>query len=228
MNPKIWHLKDPTLVFLWFLEQSRDKFQEYYLAFANYLSGGRRSRKVAASVGISISMMFAIPCCITAAKVETRRLGVVQKHGLVNRPDETVPMTMFWLLPQFILLGTFDATFRSSAIHFFNKDEESPVLRRRYLGFFVNGVSGIGILGSIVSVYVVGKMSERGGKMSWFQHDLNGSRLDMYYWTLAWLMAINLVVFVVVALFYRYNESKLEEQQADEAYDDDSKCFCCC
>lgn len=102
-------------------------------------------------------------------------------------------MTMFWLLPQFILLGAFTGTFSNSAIFFFI--EQSPVSTRRYLPLFISAVAGVGIIGSVVSVYVVGKMSERGGKMNWFQHDLNGSRLDMYYWTLDCLMAINLLPF---------------------------------
>ncbi|XP_062017167.1 protein NRT1/ PTR FAMILY 5.5-like isoform X1 [Rosa rugosa] len=56
-------------------------------------------------IGISLSMALAILCCITAALVENRRLGVVKRHGLLNKPDETVPMTMLWLLPQFLLVG---------------------------------------------------------------------------------------------------------------------------
>ncbi|KAL6203090.1 hypothetical protein ACLB2K_026793 [Fragaria x ananassa] len=50
-------------------------------------------------------MALAILCCMTAALVENRRLGVVKRHGLLDKPDEPVPMTMFWLLPQFLLVG---------------------------------------------------------------------------------------------------------------------------
>ncbi|XP_050369216.1 protein NRT1/ PTR FAMILY 5.5-like [Argentina anserina] len=56
-------------------------------------------------IGISLSMALAILCCITAASVENRRLGVVKRHALLDMPDERVPMTMFWLLPQFLLVG---------------------------------------------------------------------------------------------------------------------------
>lgn len=90
-------------------------------------------------------------------------------------------------------------------------------------------------LGSVLSVFVVGKVSENGGKTNWFQHDLNGSRVDKYYWTLARLMGVNLVIFVVVALLYRYKESVLADQRdaefggIDEAYDDNLiGLLCCC
>lgn len=83
-------------------------------------------------------MILAILCCITAAKVENRRLGVVQKHGLVDKIDQTVPMTMFWMLPQFVLLGAFKGIFNYSAISFFI--DQSPVLTQRYLPFMINAV----------------------------------------------------------------------------------------
>ncbi|KAL6534366.1 hypothetical protein OROHE_013291 [Orobanche hederae] len=231
LNPKVGRLKVPTVVLLWFFEQAQNQFAKLYAKFANYL-GLTGSRKFAPLLGIAISMILAVLCCITAAKVENRRLSVVQKHGLVDKPDKRVPMTMFWLLPQFVLLGGFNGIFNYSAISFFV--DQSPVSSQRYLPFFISGVSGVGILGSVLSVYVVGRVSENGGKTNWFQHDLNGSRLDKYYWTLAWLMAVNLVVFVVVAVLYRYKESELMVQSGtefgglDEGFDDNSKCCCCC
>ncbi|XP_011094986.1 protein NRT1/ PTR FAMILY 5.5 isoform X2 [Sesamum indicum] len=231
LNHKVGRLTVPSVALLWFYEQAQNQCTKLYAKFSNAL-GESGSRKFAPSFGIAVSMILAILCCITAAKVENRRLGVVQKHGLVDKPDETVPMTMFWLLPQFVLLGAFNGIFNYSTICFFI--DQSPATTRNYLPFFISGVFGVGILGSVLSVFVVGKVSESRGKMNWFQHNLNGSRLDKYYWTLAWLMAINLVIFVVVGVFYRYRESELEDQEGeefggiDEPYNDDSKCFCCC
>ncbi|KAL2479504.1 Protein NRT1/PTR FAMILY 5.5 [Abeliophyllum distichum] len=230
LNPKVGRLKVPPIVLLWFYDQAKTKCGEFYVTFANSL-GESGSRKIAPAIGITVSMIFAILCCITAAKVENRRLGVVQKHGLIDKPDETVPMTMFWLLPQFLLLAALDGIFECSAVTFFI--DQAPISTRRYLPFFVSGVFGVGVLGSVLSVYVTGKISERGGKLNWFQHTLNRSRLDKYYWTLAWLAAINLVIFIVVAIFYRYKESELQDLGApefgetDEPFDDNAKCCCC-
>lgn len=231
LNPKVGRLKLPIVVLLWFYEQAQNKFAEFYASLANCL-GWFGSRRIAPAIGIAFSMILAILCCITAAKIENRRLGVVRSHGLVDKPDETVPMTMFWLLPQFLLLGAFDGTFRYSAICFVV--DQAPASMAGYLSCIISGVEGVGIIGSVVSVYVVGKVSERGGKMNWFQHDLNGSRLDKYYWTLAWLMAVNLVIFIVVAILYRYNESRLREQEGqefggiEEPYSDNQEPCCCC
>ncbi|KAL8039203.1 hypothetical protein ABFX02_10G019500 [Erythranthe guttata] len=243
MNPKVGSLKVPLVLIIWYHEQAKLKFAQTCAVLITFLGLITGSKKLASSIGIAISMILAILCCITAAAVESRRLGVVQRHGLVDKHDERVPMTMFWLLPQFILLGAFEG-FLTSGANLFVVDlswmqrfleqpdelteeliDRSPaslqrfidqphIVMQRYLGLFNSAISGIGILGSILMVFVVGKISENGGKMNWFQHDLNRSRLDKYYWTLSWLMAVNLVVFIVVAVFYRHKGNRLRDREA--------------
>ncbi|KAL7095403.1 hypothetical protein ACP275_10G021700 [Erythranthe tilingii] len=211
-NPKVGRLKVPALVLVWFYRETGQKCADLSAKLSDYLDVSKSaSRKLTSSLGIVVSMILAILCCITAAKVESRRLGVVREHGLVDKPDETVPMTMFWLLPQFLLLGAFDGLFGTGVVHFVF--DQFPISMYRYLQYFYRSVLGIGHLCSILTVFAVGKISEKGGKMNWFQHDLNQSRLDKYYYTLAWLLAVNLVVFIVVAVFYRYNESKLKDEE---------------
>ncbi|KAL9152983.1 hypothetical protein ABFS82_10G018800 [Erythranthe guttata] len=243
MNPKVGRLKVPLVLIIWFYEQAKLNGAQLCAVFITTLGFITGSKKLASSIGIAISMIIAILCCITAAKVESRRLGVVQMHGLVDKHDNRVPMTMFWLLPQFLLLGAFEGFFTIGSIIFFvdlslmqefieqtldSMDEpidqttasmqdfidQPHFVMQRYLGHFNSGFSGIGILASILTVFIVGKISEKGGKMNWFQHDLNRSRLDKYYYTLAWLMAVNLVVFIVVSVIYRYKENRLKDREA--------------
>jgi peptide/histidine transporter 3/4 len=137
------------------------------------------SRKYAAAIGNIAATIISILCCITAAKVETRRLEVIKSHGLIDKPDEQIPMSMFWLLPQFLLLGALDGISHNllsdfSIACFFNG--EVPDSISSYLRIFSNSVFGIGIWGGVLSVYIVGKV-----KPSWFRNTPNGSRLDNYY-----------------------------------------------
>ncbi|KAL9152991.1 hypothetical protein ABFS82_10G019300 [Erythranthe guttata] len=213
MNPKVGRLKVPIVAFLWLHQQITKKCANFCTRL--YHSIGVRkpgSEKIAPTMGIAVSMILAILCCITAAKVENRRLGVARRHGLVDKHDERLPMTMFWLLPQFVLLGASDGVLISSGYYFFT-DDQAPFAMQRYLPLYNRFVSGVGILTSILTVFVVGRISEKGGKTNWFQHSINASRVDKYYWTLAWLMGVNLVIFVVVAVLYRYKESKLKREE---------------
>ncbi|KZV14255.1 hypothetical protein F511_44029 [Dorcoceras hygrometricum] len=224
LNPKLGKLKIPTVFLFVFFEQAVNQLAKNYDTLANVYAEMRLGN-IPPLIGIAISMILAILCCITAAKIEERRLGVVRKHDLVDKPDERVPMTIFWLLSQFVLLGLFQDTFYNCAITF--SVVQSSMSTRRYTPLFVKAMFGVGIIGSVLSVYVVGKVSERGGKMNWFQKNLNASRIDKYYWTLAWLMAVNLVVYILVALLYRYNEGKLRRGQ-ENPDQDDSEVECCC
>ncbi|GAB4833982.1 hypothetical protein Ancab_032234 [Ancistrocladus abbreviatus] len=232
LNRKVGKLKLPLTVLLWFYDQGKKQFAKLYYKLANSL-GDSREQHYAPPVGIAVAMVFSVLCCITAAKVEARRLSIVNNHGLAEKPDERIPMSIFWLLPQFAFLGALDGIYENSIACFFA--DQVPPSMARFMGLFASGVFGSGVMGSVVSVFVVGKISERHGKPNWFQSTLNKSRLDNYYWVLAALSAINLVVYIVVAICFAYRESTLEDMEApeyDETNDDSFQgvncCRCCC
>ncbi|KAK9986059.1 hypothetical protein SO802_031010 [Lithocarpus litseifolius] len=146
------------------------------------------------------------------AEVETRRLDVVKRHLLLNNSNdnnEKIPMSMFWLLPQFLLLGAVEGISKDCIDRFFTN--QAPTSMKRYFQLLSYGVIGAGTVGSVLSVYVVGKVSGSGGKRSWFQDTLDKSRLDNYYWTLTTLSSANLIFYILVALFYTYKDPPSEE-----------------
>ncbi|KAL7136287.1 hypothetical protein ABFS83_10G019400 [Erythranthe nasuta] len=223
MNPKIVGVKVPILVLIWF--QSK-VIQHCTLVCIRIQPNLFVSRvRMSGFVGIVVSMIVAILCCVTCAKVESQRLDHVRK--------QVGSLSMFMLLPQMILLGVFRFIFDVSVLCLFSVKDSDAVMDR-YLPILISCVLGVGCLANSVLVFVVGKISERGGKMNWFQHDLDQSRLDKYYYTLAWLMAVNLVAFIVVAALHRFNEWKLEDEQAaaqsGQPYVSSNQecCFCCC
>ncbi|KAH6822913.1 hypothetical protein C2S53_020048 [Perilla frutescens var. hirtella] len=170
---------------------------------ASFVLGyGFKAESIAPVKGIVMAMVFSVLCCITAARIELKRLKIVGSHGLLDKPDDSIPMSIFWLLFQFVLLAGLDK-FLEKSVAKFHEDEFPDESERKYLDNFSKGVSGLGFMCSVLSVYVVGEISERGGNMNWFQDTLNRSRLDRYYWVLAGLSSVNLVVFVVVALCCR-------------------------
>ncbi|XP_062095280.1 protein NRT1/ PTR FAMILY 5.5-like [Humulus lupulus] len=157
------------------------------------------SSKYAGCVGVAVSMIFAILCCFTAANVEKHRLDKVKdmydKHGPAY--DGIIPMSMFWLLPQFFLLGSFDGILDES-IDLFCNTHEAPTSSDRVMSVFSLLIIGLGRIGSILSVFVARKASAWVGKTSWFEDDLNKSRLDKYYWVLAALSIANIVYYNIL------------------------------
>ena len=205
MNHKLGKLKVPLQILLLFYELAKSQFTKLYEKVAKNVIPG----KYTAPIGITVAMLFSILCCITAAKMETRRLDAIRRHGLHDISNGKIPMSMFWLLPQFLLLGALDGISKYSIDYFFNA--QVPESRKCYSKLFSYGVIGAGTLGSVLSVFVVGKVSESGGKPSWFRDTLNKSRLDNYYWTLTVLSSINLVLHIMVASCYPYQDPPIEE-----------------
>ncbi|GMY25463.1 protein nrt1/ ptr family 5.5 [Fagus crenata] len=168
-----------------------------FKAFYDLVKDPLAKKVIPKKYGIRVAMLFSILCCITAAKMETRRLDVIRRHGLLDKPKEQIPMSMFVLLPQYLLLGALDGISNASIDQFFTN--HAPESMRRYSKIFSHAVIGAGTVGSVLSVYVVSKVSERVEGKSWFQDTLNKSRLDNYYWTLTVLSSINLVLYILLA-----------------------------
>ena len=211
MNRKVGKLKVPLPILKFFYDLVKDHFKGLYVKVTKKVIPG----KYVPPYGIIVAMLFSILCCITAAEVETRRLDVIQRHGLLDKPNDStkkIPMSMFWLLPQFLLLGAVDGMSNFSIDQFFTN--QAPASMSRYLKLFSHGVIGAGTVGSVLSVYVVGKVSERGGRPNWFQETLNKSRLDNYYWTLTVLSAINLILYVLVAWWYTCRDPSEDANKA--------------
>ncbi|XP_041997034.1 protein NRT1/ PTR FAMILY 5.5-like isoform X2 [Salvia splendens] len=189
---------------------------------------------LAPSFGIAAGMLCSILCCISAALVERKRLNVMRSDGLLDQPDEQIKMSIYWLVFQFVLLGGLEAFLENSVSVYYR--DQSPGSVANYLVNFIRGVTGLGYMCSALSVYVVGKISEKGGRKNWFQHTLNRSRLDRYYWVLAGLSLVNMVVFVFVASFYRYKKPEECGRRTPDAgggYTDgynegDQNRSCCC
>ncbi|XBI84110.1 hypothetical protein VPH35_092490 [Triticum aestivum] len=59
---------------------------------------------------IGVGFVAAVPASAVAALVEARRKTVAEGSGLVDSPAGGVPMSVFWLTPQFFLLGVVDVT----------------------------------------------------------------------------------------------------------------------
>ncbi|KAL4294457.1 hypothetical protein AHAS_Ahas18G0230000 [Arachis hypogaea] len=46
---------------------------------------------------------------VVSALVETKRIGVARDHGLIDDPKAVIPMSVWWMLPQYMITGVSDA-----------------------------------------------------------------------------------------------------------------------
>ncbi|KAG2714439.1 hypothetical protein I3843_03G029700 [Carya illinoinensis] len=157
---------------------------------------------------MGIGMFLSIIAMVIAAIVETKRLEISRKMGNLESPSGTVPLSIFWLLPQYILLGVSDIFTVVGMQEFFYN--EVPV-RMRTMGFALyTSVFGVGSFLSALSISLVEIFTSSKGH-SWFSDNMNEACLDKFYWLLALLGSLSLLLYVVLCKCYK-SRTELESE----------------
>ncbi|CAA2975829.1 NRT1 PTR FAMILY -like [Olea europaea subsp. europaea] len=152
-------------------------------------------------IGTGITLSFL--SMVIAASVERERLKIAVIYGLVDLPNATVPMSVWWLLPQYLLFGIADV-FTLIGLQEFFYDQVPNELRSIGLALYLS-IFGIGSFLSSFLISVVEKATSGPGQDGWFSDNLNRAHLDYFYWLLAGLSAVALAAYIYFAKSYIYN-----------------------
>ncbi|TYJ06476.1 hypothetical protein E1A91_A12G236300v1 [Gossypium mustelinum] len=157
---------------------------------------------------IGVGLVLSIIAMIAAALTEIKRLRSASSHGLTNDPSAQIPMSVFWLIPQFLLVGAGEAFTYIGQLDFFLR--ECPKgMKTMSTGLFLSTLS-LGFFVSSVLVTIVHKVT--GTKHPWLPDNLNQGRLYDFYWLLAILSCLNLVIYLVFARWYVYKDKRLADE----------------
>ncbi|KAH6778070.1 peptide transporter 3 [Perilla frutescens var. hirtella] len=151
---------------------------------------------------MGIGMIFHIIIMVVASLTERHRLQTARANGLVENGNQ-VPLSIFILLPQFILMGTADAFLEVAKIEFFY--DQAPESMKS-LGTALSMTSlGAGNFISSFLLSTVSRITKGGdGHQGWIRNNLNASHLDYYYAFFAILNFFNFIFFLVVVRLYVY------------------------
>lgn len=155
---------------------------------------------------IGTGLFLSILTMIVAAVMERKRLKTALQHGLIDLPKVTIPMSIWWLLPQYVLFGISEALTMVGLQEFFY-DQVPNELRSVGLALYLS-IFGLGGILSSFLVTLINKATSGGGGESWFSDNLNRAHLDYFYWLLAGFSVIGLTLFVYSAKSYIYNKNK--------------------
>lgn len=136
-----------------------------------------------------------------ATTIERKRLSFAREHDLVSSGAQ-LPLTIFILLPQFVLMGAADAFLEVAKIEFFY--DQAPEQMKSIGTSYSTTVIGLGNFLSSILLSMVSHITEEHGHQGWILNNLNASRLDYYYGFFTVLNMVNLVLFLIVAKFYVY------------------------
>ncbi|XP_022718285.1 protein NRT1/ PTR FAMILY 5.10-like isoform X3 [Durio zibethinus] len=152
---------------------------------------------------IGTGMFLSAVSMVIAALVEMKRLKIAQEYGLVDNPSATIPMSVWWLVPQYVFFGLADV-FTIVGLQEFFYDQVPNELRSVGLSLYLS-VLGVGSFLSSFLVTVIDKVSGGDGRDSWFDSNLNRAHLDYFYWLLAALSTVGLAAFLYFSKSFVYS-----------------------
>ncbi|KDP21682.1 hypothetical protein JCGZ_03353 [Jatropha curcas] len=138
---------------------------------------------------LGIGFVIQVTAIAIAYAVEVRRMHVIKLNKIMG-PKEIVPMSIFWLLPQYVLLGVADVFNAIGLLEFFY-DQSPEDMQSLGTTFFTSGI-GVGNFLNSFLVTMVDKITGRGGRKSWIGNNLNDCHLDYYYGFLLVISTLNL------------------------------------
>uniref|UniRef100_A0A0E0JRL6 Uncharacterized protein n=1 Tax=Oryza punctata TaxID=4537 RepID=A0A0E0JRL6_ORYPU len=133
---------------------------------------------------------------VVAALVEAARLRAARDADLLDEPDISVPMRMWWLVPQFVLLGV-ATMFTIVGLEEFFYDQVPDELRSVGLAACLS-IVGVGTYASGTLVSAIDRATRSSGE-SWFCDNLNRAHLVYFYWLLAGISALDVLVLLYFA-----------------------------
>ncbi|CAA0818644.1 Protein NRT1/ PTR FAMILY 5.2 [Striga hermonthica] len=145
---------------------------------------------------MGIGMFIHIIIMVVATFTESyRRTRMRTRH-------EQQQVSVFTLLPQFVLMGIADAFLEVAKIEFFYDQAPQGM---KSLGTSYSMVSlGVGNYLSTLLLSTVSRLTKGDHEEGWVGNDLNNSHLDYYYALLAALNFFNFIFFLLLVRFYVY------------------------
>jgi peptide/histidine transporter 3/4 len=149
---------------------------------------------------IGVGMVFATISLALAASVETARLDVARRKGLSHR-SVAVPMSVLWQVPQYFFVGVAKVFSVVGFIEF--AYEQSPDAMRSMCQACTLIMVTLGSYLLSIMLKIVSSATTTGGKRGWIPENLNQGHLDRFFWLMAGLQLLNLLVFVCCSARYR-------------------------
>lgn len=148
---------------------------------------------------MGIGFMVNILATIVSALVELKRKSVAADHHLLDKPTAIVPISVFWLVPQFCLHGVAEV-FTSVGHLEFLYDQSPESMRSTAVALYSLAIS----IGNYIGTLMVSMVHKYTGReRNWLPNrNLNRGRLDCYYWLVTGIQVINLIYYVLCAWFY--------------------------
>ncbi|XVF85474.1 hypothetical protein PTKIN_Ptkin17bG0121000 [Pterospermum kingtungense] len=177
-------------------------YDRFIVPIARKFTGKERGFSELQRMGIGL--FISVLCMSAAAVVEIRRLQLAKELGLVDQ-EVAVPLSIFWQIPQYFLLGAAEVCTFIGQLEFFY--DQSPDAMRSFCSAFSLLTTSLGNYLSSFILTLVTYFTTKGGHAGWIPDNLNEGHLDYFFWLLAGLSFLNMLAYTVCAMKYKQKKS---------------------
>jgi len=175
-------------------------YDKFFVPAVRRITGDKRGLTMLQRIGVG--QVISTLSITVAAFVEMRRLRLA--HSLSTEQADPLPMSIFWLLPQYMLTGICEVFLSVGQMEFF-LDQAPESMRSLGNALYLSTVAVGSFLSSLLVSIVTNITYDSNG--GWIGNNLNESHMDYFYWLLSGLSLLNLVVYIFFAQRYTYKGS---------------------
>ncbi|KAD3337854.1 hypothetical protein E3N88_33375 [Mikania micrantha] len=177
-------------------------YERLLIPTARRLTGHRSGITMLQRIGFGL--FFSILTMVVSALVESKRLRIATQNGLMDNARSILPMSVWWLVPQYVLMGVSDV-FAIVGLQELFYDQVPDDMRSMGAAAYLS-VVGVGSFMSSALISMIQAITAWRGD-EWLKGDnMNRAHLDYFYWFLACLSGISLVFYVIFAKGFVYKE----------------------
>ncbi|KAK2969533.1 hypothetical protein RJ640_029826 [Escallonia rubra] len=164
---------------------------------------------------MGIGLVIAVMAMVSAGIVECYRLKYAQKD--CKHCDGSSSLSIFWQVPQYAFIGASEVFMYVAQLEFFNA--QAPDRLKSFGSALCMTSISLGNYVSSLLVTMVMKISTEDHMPGWIPGNLNRGHLDRFYFLLAGLTSLDLVVYIACARWYK--SIKLEGKYEEDSESDD-------
>ncbi|CAA0841894.1 Protein NRT1/ PTR FAMILY 7.3 [Striga hermonthica] len=148
---------------------------------------------------MGIGLVIAILAMVSAGVVELYRLKYARKD--CRHCQGSSSLSIFWQVPQYALIGASEVFMYVGQLEFFNA--QAPDGLKSFGSALCMTSISLGNYVSSLLVSIVMKISTVDNMPGWIPGNLNKGHLDRFYFLLAGLTAVDLIVYIGCAIWYK-------------------------
>ncbi|XP_074273419.1 protein NRT1/ PTR FAMILY 2.7-like isoform X2 [Silene latifolia] len=145
---------------------------------------------------VGIGYFFNVSGMVAYAMIESKRLDLIEKNGLMEH-NAVAPMSVLWLILPLALLGSGTAFYFPAEVEFYY--QEFPKSLRTTSNAMTSLRLAVGYYLSSAIVHVIRNNT------TWLPNEINHGRVDKVYWLVSFIGAVNFVIYLLVSKLYVYS-----------------------